>query len=304
MNTRTQDQEYLKCLSVLYVEDDEDIREQFSQFLSRLTGSVITAHNGAEGLEAYRKHNPDIIITDILMPTMNGLDMVKEIRTIDKSLPVIILTAFEELDYLKRAINIGVDKYITKPVNGMELNETLLDCAHELMKKQSLESAASTDTLTSLLNRRELLARFESEKSRAERHDSALALIMVDIDHFKRINDTYGHIAGDKILASVAATMSSLLRIQDICGRWGGEEFLIILPETNLNAAAIAAEKLRLAVSNLKTKWEESFISVTVSMGVGEFKPGMSMDECIQPIDEALYRAKNGGRNRFVLADN
>ncbi|MDD5287486.1 MAG: diguanylate cyclase [Desulfuromonadaceae bacterium] len=302
MNADIQDQEFLKSLKILYVEDEEDTREQFGKFLTRISKVLITAEDGSEGLEAYREQSPDIIITDIHTPNMDGLDMVREIRKLDKSVPIIIMTAFEQIDYLKRSINMGVDKYVTKPVNGSELYETVLDCARRLLAEKKLLSAAGTDPLTGLINRRELMNRFMSEKGRAERHGTPFCVIIADIDHFKNVNDTFGHIAGDRILSGVADTLTSSVRTEDILGRFGGEEFLLILPETDLDAATVVAEKIRSAVSDLETEWEGKTISVTISMGVVKFKPGMGMDECIQPADHALYRAKTGGRNRFVVA--
>lgn len=299
MNNNTQDHEYLKSLTVLYVEDDEDARKLFTVFLKRITGVLITADDGKEGLAAYHAHHPHIIITDIQMPNMDGITMAREIRALNKSVPIIILTAFEEVDYLKSSINIGVDNYITKPVDGNKLNEILLSCAHRLLAEETLQYAASTDALTGLVNRRELISQFNAEKSKSERHGTPFSIIIADIDHFKMVNDTFGHIAGDRILKGVAHTLKSAVRVEDICGRWGGEEFLLILPETDLQAAAAVAEKLLSAVRNLDTIWEGKHISVTISMGVGQFSPGLDMDQCIHQVDEALYRAKTNGRNRF-----
>lgn len=139
MNINRQDQNYLKILKVLYVEDDEDTRRQFSEFLSRPVGTLITAANGAEGLEAFSKHSPDIVVTDILMPQMDGLTMAGRIREISTTVPIIAVTAFEQTDYLIRAINTGIDKYVTKPVNSYLLFESLLECAHRLRAEQQLK---------------------------------------------------------------------------------------------------------------------------------------------------------------------
>lgn len=302
MNACTPDQEYLKSLTVLYVEDEEDAREQFTQFLRRIVGMLIVARDGAEGLEAYHSHHPHIIITDIQMPNMDGLTMAREIRHSDRNVQILLLTAFEDVDYLKRSINVGVDKYVTKPVNGFQLHETLLECAHSLLAEEALQCAARTDHLTGIANRWEFMSRFTSEKGRAERHGTPLSIIIADIDHFKSVNDTFGHNAGDRVLRSVANAISSSIRVEDTCGRWGGEEFLLLLPDTNLDAAATVAEKLRQAVSELVIPWEGESIAITMSMGVGQFRPGMTLDECIQPADHALYRAKTGGRNRVELA--
>ena len=134
-----QDQEFLKTLTVLYVEDDNDTREQFSEFLRRPVGTLITAVDGQEGLESFKKHGPDIVVTDILMPRMDGLSMAHEILEITPSVPIIVVTAFEQTDYLMRAINTGIEKYVTKPVNSFLLFETLLECAHRLRAEQQLK---------------------------------------------------------------------------------------------------------------------------------------------------------------------
>ncbi|MEI7816742.1 MAG: response regulator [Desulfuromonadales bacterium] len=138
MNINRLDQNYLKNLTVLYVEDDLDTREQFSEFLRRPVGTLITAANGAEGLEAFVKHSPDIVVTDILMPYMDGLAMASEIRGISPTVPIIVITAFEQTDYLMRAINLGIDKYVIKPVNSYLLFECLLECAHRLRAEDQL----------------------------------------------------------------------------------------------------------------------------------------------------------------------
>lgn len=292
---------FLKSLAILYVEDEADVREQFTLFLKRLTGKLIVAGNGAEGLELYRQHHPRIIITDIQMPDMDGLSMAQEIRKRDNTVQIIVLTAYEQIDYLKRSINIGIDKYITKPVNGTELSNALIECAKKLLSEDALRLAARTDLLTGLVNRRELDDRFRAEKSLAERHATTFCIAIADIDHFKRVNDTYGHLAGDRILTNIAYILASSLRTEDICGRWGGEEFLLILPHIDLDSAAVVAEKLRRAVENSHTEWEDQTIDVTISLGVAAFRPGMSQEACIAAADEALYRAKSNGRNRVEL---
>jgi len=139
VNINRLDQNFLKTLTVLYVEDDADTREQFSEFLRRPVGTLITATNGVWGLEAFKKHLPDIVVTDILMPQMDGLTMAHEIRGIVPSVPIIVITAFEQTDYLLRAVNIGIDKYVTKPVNSYLMFECLLECVHRLRAEEQLK---------------------------------------------------------------------------------------------------------------------------------------------------------------------
>lgn len=304
MGTATQDREYLKKLTILYVEDDEDTRNLLTIFLQRVAGKLVLSRDGEEGLAAFHSCHPQIIITDIQMPNMDGLTMAGKIRTVDSSVPIVVLTAHEQVDYLKKAINIGAIQYVAKPVDDLKLEETLLTCAHRVMAEEALKYAASTDPLTGLANRRELVARFAAEKSISERHGTVFSVIMVDIDHFKDINDTYGHDAGDHILKSVAGTMKSSIRTEDICGRWGGEEFLLMLPRIgDMDAVTVVAEKLRVAVSSLSMEWSGKKIAVTISLGVGLFKPGQDMETCIHFVDKALYRAKEGGRNRYAIAE-
>lgn len=296
--------EYLKQLTVLYVEDEAEARQQFALFLSRLVGTLIVAENGAEGLAAFLEHRPRIVITDIQMPIMDGLAMAAEIRSHDRLAQLVVLTAFEQVDYLKNSINTGVNKYLVKPINGFQLQETLLECAHTVRADEQLESAARTDLLTGLANRRELEIRFEAERGRALRYSTPFSVIIADIDHFKRINDTYSHLAGDRVLKMVADTFVSCTRAEDCCSRWGGEEFLLLLTDADLTAAAVVAEKLRSAVAAMTTVWEGEPLQVTVSLGVSSFRPGMDMDACIKLADEAMYRAKESGRNRVVLAED
>lgn len=169
--------------------------------------------------------------------------------------------------------------------------------------KARLEVVARTDLLTGLANRWEIMARLEGEQSRTTRYGTTFSLLICDLDFFKEINDTYGHCAGDKVLKAIADSLRLSLRNEDFCGRWGGEEFLIMLPETGLAQAGVVAEKLLAAVRDACVVWEEQTISVTMSAGVGEFKTGMNIDQCIKQVDDALYSAKHSGRNCFLQAE-
>ncbi|MDY0269406.1 diguanylate cyclase [Trichloromonas sp.] len=296
------DQAFLKGLTLLYVEDEEEVRIQFVRFLSRLVGKLLVACDGEEGLAIYHDQAPHMILTDILMPVRDGLEMAREIRTLDRKIPIILLTAFEQVDYLKKSINIGVDKYVTKPVDGLHLQQTLLECACRLRLEDDLQSAAQTDPLTGLANRRELMSRFKAEGARVERHGGVFSLLLADVDHFKAVNDNFGHLAGDRVLKRVAEILAGSVRAEDVCGRWGGEEFLLLLANTDREVALLVAEKLRLAVAELVTPWEGRGISVTLSFGVGAYLPGMSLEDAIGAVDAALYRAKANGRNRCEAA--
>ena len=165
-----------------------------------------------------------------------------------------------------------------------------------------LELLARTDLLTGLANRWEMTHRMEAEHSRMQRHGSELALILGDVDHFKQVNDTYGHQCGDAVLRNVAAVMQAHLRAEDLCARWGGEEFMILLPETGAEAARNVAQKLGELVRDTPTRWNDRAVTVTMSFGIASVLPGSDLDKAISTADDALYAAKSQGRDRAVSA--
>lgn len=165
-----------------------------------------------------------------------------------------------------------------------------------------LELMVRTDILTGLANRMEMLNQLEVEQKRSERHNKTFSLILGDLDLFKQVNDTFGHLAGDRVLRQIGAQLRDNLRAEDVCARWGGEEFMILLPETSLEQAVVVAEKLAAAVRGKEIVWDTQPIHLTMSFGVGAFCAGCSIDEFIQQVDNALYAAKNAGRDRVVKA--
>jgi diguanylate cyclase len=164
-----------------------------------------------------------------------------------------------------------------------------------------LELMARTDLLTGLANRWEMVQRLEMEKSRSERHNKKFSLILADIDTFKEINDTYGHLAGDRVLKEIASRIKNICRAEDLCVRWGGDEFLVLVVETDLKRAMIVAEKISRAVRETPVSGEQRRIPITLSVGVGEFVRGNSIDEFINRVDAALYSAKRAGRDRVMV---
>jgi len=167
--------------------------------------------------------------------------------------------------------------------------------------KARLEFSARTDLLTGLANRWEIMARLESEKSRSERYQKNFSILIGDLDRFKEINDNYGHLAGDRVLKAIAEILRAQIRAEDFCGRWGGEEFLVVLPETDLPKACSVAAKLLARVRKTAVPWEGKKISTTMSIGIGVFRPGMGIDGCLKRVDDALFTAKAEGRDRFIM---
>jgi len=167
---------------------------------------------------------------------------------------------------------------------------------------EDLQYISRTDRLTQISNRHDLLDRLEIEVSRSKRSHLPFGIVMLDLDHFKQVNDIYGHHAGDVVLTSVASTISKALRLQDVFGRWGGEEFLILLTETTLHGTQIVAEKIRELVADMRIQVDDKTISTTTSQGVSVFLPEQNQDVgmCVKQADKALYQAKSNGRNQVV----
>ncbi|MHC1791730.1 diguanylate cyclase [Solidesulfovibrio sp.] len=417
---------HLRTLHILVVEDDLLAREQLGILLSRFAARVTTAANGLEGLETFKYERPDIVVTDINMPVLDGLDMAQSIKDMDPATPVILVTAHSDTRFFLRSIDIGIDGYVVKPVDADSLltllgkqakalldarlaearagmfrfildinpnfiltlhagevdyvNRTFLDFlgapsldtlkngqhagraleldgrtydsadlswtshldsregfTHQATfnplpggsdrqrtylvssagfpeldrtiitftditplaeERRLLHIRATTDALTGIANRAELADTLEREFHRAARHAATLTVTIFDIDHFKTVNDTYGHPAGDAVLTSLTALVADHVRDHDTFGRYGGEEFLLLTPETNAEEAARLAERLREAIE------KHAFPAVkrlTCSFGVSAMTPGDSPESLIARADAALYAAKQSGRNRVVV---
>ncbi len=377
---------YLKSLTCLYVEDDDAVRDSFSLLVGRYFKKLLVAKNGEEGVELFRKHSPEIVISDIRMPVMDGIEMVRKIKEISDEVFVLFITAFSDVDYLKKAIDLGVDGYITKPVDKKRLIEKLnrfagyiksakeakeyAELLKEIFDKQpnptvlleegriklkniafeslfgevenildlfeslgidlnksyqelrferngvmmtlevsiqrindtfvllsfndvtEYEEEIFTDPLTVMYNRKiveKILPQITKEK---------ICIIILDIDDFKKINDTFGHPTGDRVLKYLTSVLRSSLRKEDYIIRWGGEEFLIILKRVeDTDTARKIAENLRIKIEAGRI---EGVGHITCSFGVcclkasdrSEFEKGVAM------ADEALYRAKRMGKNR------
>ena len=426
-------------ISILYVEDEDAIREGYSRALKRISNKVFLARNGHEGFEMFKTHKPDIVVSDIRMPVMDGIEMLKKIKEIDPDCSVIFTTAFNDNDYLLEALELQVNAYLQKPVQKNLLKEKIEKIADSILKEKltqiqqkeierqkvilqnvldhesnllvvsdfenvlfankaflevfnvkdveefnklsipflnifmpippylhrgmlkegenfydmvqrcdevervvtiigsdghpkayqinvseivhedkssylfsmtditkmniekiSTEKKAYYDNLTKIYNRNKFNELFESELNRVKRYGNNCSLAILDIDHFKSFNDTYGHLVGDKVLVKLAETISQNVRNTDLFARWGGEEFVLLLPETSLENAAILCEKLRKKVEKIECK--ESQRQVTASFGVTLIHRDDTMQTALARADKALYEAKGAGRNRVMIS--
>ena len=434
--------EILKSISILYVEDENDVREFTSKLLTSLLKKVYTAKDGQEGLDIYKENfnNIDLIISDINMPKMNGLIMCEKIKEINKDIPLVITSAHNDTNFLKKAIEVGVSTYAMKPIGLYQLIESIttamepillrkqlvelnlsletkieqeickiksiLDAQNniiiltnkenitnvnkkflqffgiddfdkfletkknifdffieefgfitknQIIKQESwlryikdlpevdrivkiknylheekvftinveyyenkehyyvfsltditqikeksnlLEYQASHDRLTGLFNRNKFDEFYSKEVKRSKRYKTELSIIIFDIDDFKIINDTHGHQIGDVVLKEISQIISLHIREQDIAVRWGGEEFLVLLPHTNLDGATTVANKIR---TNIEVySFTQLNLKITASFGVCELKEEDTDESLILRTDKFLYEAKNNGKNKVI----
>ncbi|MFH1741978.1 MAG: diguanylate cyclase [bacterium] len=315
MSDRTvTDIEKTSRFGILLAEDDLVCQKLIRNMLERFGYDVETAGDGKEAFERIRESDIRLLITDWTMPEMEGPDLCRRIREEirDRYVFIILLTARSDKSDLISGIEAGADDYLVKPFEPDELRvrlragERIITLERDLHEAQKrLTTLAYHDSLTGLLNRRALFERLSEEMERARRLEhSPLSVIIFDIDHFKNINDTHGHIVGDKVLAAVANRAKSMCRSYDVLGRYGGEEFLFVLPGADLAAGEFVAERVRRALESEPVVTDPEPIRLTASFGVGQFSPDLhsNPDSILRPADEALYRAKREGRNRVCVS--
>ncbi len=305
-------QEMTDFFPILIVEDNPVSRKHLEMSLTKAGEKVISAKNGREALENFEKDFFPIVITDWIMPEKNGLELCRAIRnhTLQGYVFIVLLTANDSKRDIIAGLEAGADDYLTKPFNNAELMARLNTGKRILRLERSLKKAneeirklSITDPLTGIYNRVYLTDRLPQEIKRARRYGHPLSLIMCDIDHFKRINDSYGHHAGDITLKAFVGYLKQSIRGNvDWVARYGGEEFLIVLPETGLECACRAAERIRHSVSEMAVNIEGKEISITASFGLSSFNPSeynekISPESMIEEADKFMYQAKRKGRN-------
>jgi two-component system cell cycle response regulator len=290
-------------MRILVVEDSAIDRHQISNYLQDFGLDLIVAENGTDAWEVLRGPDaPTLVLLDWILPGIDGIELCRRIRTLGSNgtyIYTVMLTAKNRKKNLLTAMEAGADDYLAKPVDLSELKARILVGKRILDLQQSLRFAATHDFLTGLLNRSEILASLERELSRSQREDKPAGIILADLDHFKEINDTLGHSAGDVVLKEVASRLKSDLRIYDAAGRYGGEEFLLVLPGCDVRIATRRADEIRRLVAKDGIATPSCIVPVTVSMGVAvtNSTPDLTVETLLQHADGALYRAKRAGRN-------
>lgn len=298
-------------MRILIVDDDPATLYSLKSLVNKWGYDVVTATTGREAFDTVKKSDiPLIVLSDYLMPDIDGMTLCESIRNIESENLMytyfIITTTLEETKTPSSFLLNGADDFIKKPFDFEEVRaklrvaERIMELTIRLKQaNQYLQMLSTTDPLTGILNRRETFKYLESQIEKGSRMHFNLSIAMFDIDHFKKVNDTYGHPAGDEVLKNVVARVKKNLRKYDIFGRIGGEEFLLILPGSSLEDAVTVCERCRKEVKKTDISTEKGDINVTISFGLTQFN-GQSMDEVVSIVDINLYEAKNSGRDRVI----
>jgi len=299
-------------MRVLIAEDDPVSCRLLELSLAQWDYQTVVVTDGAEAWKVLQQEDcPRLAILDWMMPHMDGSQICRELRkrTEQHYVYVILLTSKAEKDDLVEGLEAGADDYLIKPFNRDELKARLRSGARivELQQqlidaREALREQATYDSLTGALNRGAILELLQRELARSNREGSSLCLAIADVDHFKSINDTHGHLVGDAVLREAIQRLRSKIRPYDSIGRYGGEEFLIVTSNGNATGALNMAERLRASIADKPFETKEGIITVTVSLGVAIRKGAITAETLIRFADSALYRAKHGGRNRVEVA--
>jgi len=299
---------------ILVAEDDPVSRRMLQAFLLRWGYQVVSAGDGLEALRILEGEDaPPLAVLDWMMPGMEGPEVCRRVREL-KGRPyiyVLLLTARTQKDDLLRGLESGADDYLTKPFDAQELRARLhvgkriLDLQRSLIEtREELRFRATHDALTGIANRGVILEELAREHSRRSREGGSFGIIMTDLDHFKQVNDTCGHAGGDAVLKEASRRMTECVRRYDIVGRYGGEEFLIVVPATDAVGTLKLAERMRSEIASRPIALDSSEIRVTASFGVAicSDEDPLDLATLLRLADEALYRAKEHGRNRVEFA--
>jgi two-component system cell cycle response regulator len=299
-----------KPIKVLIAEDDAVSAKILQKNIKDWGYEVVLARDGKQAWQVLRDEEIGLAVLDWMMPEINGIELCKRIRQANvqnenhEYTYIILLTARDEQKDLIKGFSVGADDYITKPFNHLELKARLKTGKRLIDSQRQLQEQANRDGLTGLWNRKRMYRILEKEINRAQRINHPLATLMIDIDHFKKINDTNGHLSGDIVLHAVSFILKKSVRNYDEICRYGGDELLIILPNCGHKETKKIAERLRQAVLAQKIKTENTTLNITISLGgvsTGKRFTELKPETLISISDEALLQAKNHGRNCAVV---
>ena len=300
-------------MKVLVADDSTIYRETLKGLLLSWHYEVVLASDGDEAMAILSGQDaPRLALLDSVMPGLSGPELCQAVRAGHQAYTyIILLSSRGEEDDVAHGFEVGADDYLCKPFKEFELRarlragERIVRAQEDLMRAQdALRFQATHDSVTQLPNRRGIMEVLKRELHRSSRSQEPLSICMADLDHFKRVNDAHGHLVGDEVLRWVATLMPGALRQYDAIGRYGGEEFLVVLPGCSETCALEVGERLRQRVANTVFSSGPAKFPVTMSVGVCQWHSGMAIDELLNRADQALYRAKDLGRNRVELASH
>ncbi len=305
--------EPVETMKILLVDDDADNLNLLQEILKPKNYQIFAVQSGNDAFSKTKELEPDLILLDIVMPGISGFEVCQQIKNDPhiKNIPIIFVSACNDIEDMTEGFRLGGVDYITKPFRKEEVLarvhthlqlKLLIEEKTKLIEK--LDQNSRTDSLTGLSNRRDLLEKLNYEAKRFERSKNPFSIILADIDNFKAINDTYGHGGGDYVLVELANLLARNSRDQDIVSRWGGEEILILLPETDASGAKYLAEKYRKLIESHNFHFDGNQISVTMSFGVNMVFSKNDSNDFIEAVikraDNCLYEAKKNGKNQVV----
>ena len=292
-------------MKILVADDELATQRVLESLLVKHGYEVVITRDGPETMQVLERDDaPSIAILDWLMPGADGVEICRRVRewANERYVYIIMLTAKTAKEDFVVGLDAGMDDYLAKPFHPEELLARVRVGERILALQTDLRVQATRDHLTGLFNRGTVLEIAQRELAQSERRGDAAALILADLDHFKHVNDTHGHQIGDAVLCEAARRLSARVRVYDVLGRYGGEEFLILLPGCNLGRAREIAERLRTSIAGMPVETPAGPVSITMSFGVAVANRGdsVSWDDFVRAADQALYRAKHAGRNRVA----
>lgn len=287
-------------MKILIIDDNPDALDVARTRLAKERVDISCADGGAAGLEAARHEKPDLILLDLDMPDISGFDVCRILKADPdfRMIPILFLSGSGTAEDKVRGLDLGAMDYITKPFDAFELRARVRAALRTKQLQDLLNENAHLDPLTGLPNRRALMERLQQEWARMKRLGGPLSFIMVDLDHFKKVNDTYGHNVGDRLLQETSKALAQECRKTDLPARYGGEEFAILVPDEPVSSAVHLAERCRQAVEKVFLTAHGATVRATTSFGVADAPGPSSAEALVERADEALYQAKEAGRNR------
>lgn len=291
---------------MLVIDDSPDVHRLLRARLKQEEIELVSSESGEAGLAELKAHRPDLILLDLDMPTMDGFEVLRTIKdnTDTVHIPVIVLSGLSSPEDKVSAFDLGAHDYIIKPFELTELRVRIRAALRLNFLLKMLAQRAQIDGLTGLWNRAYFDRRVQEEVARVQRHEGALAIAFFDADHFKSINDTFGHPAGDAVLQGLGQIIQRDSRQSDIACRYGGEEFVLIMPQTGPEDARAFCDRLRQSIEAVTwPRHPERKVTVSIGVAAASTSVGMTASAWIEAADKCLYTAKKSGRNRVVLDD-